>query len=194
MKITNKELKKFSKQIILKKIGIAGQKKLFSTKILVIGLGGLGCPLLIYLINSGIKHIGLVDYDKIEISNLNRQIIFNEQDIGRFKTDKAKEVIKSIDKKIKINIYNEKLTKTNIKRIIKKFDIICDGTDNFETRYLINDYCLKFKKTLISAAINKFDGQIFNFDFKKKYLVSDALCQKYLIKKIVVTQMEYCRH
>jgi|TARA_B110000211_G_C14007581_1_gene521562 molybdopterin/thiamine biosynthesis adenylyltransferase len=168
MKITNKELKKFSKQIILKKIGIAGQKKLFSTKILVIGLGGLGCPLLIYLINSGIKHIGLVDYDKIEISNLNRQIIFNEQDIGRFKTDKAKEVIKSIDKKIKINIYNEKLTKTNIKRIIKKFDIICDGTDNFETRYLINDYCLKFKKTLISAAINKFDGQIFNFDFKKK--------------------------
>ena len=100
MKITNKELRKFSKQIILKKIGIGGQKKIFSSKILVIGLGGLGCPLLLYLANSGVKHIGLVDHDKIEISNLNRQIIFNEQDIGKFKTSKAKEVVKSIDKKV----------------------------------------------------------------------------------------------
>ncbi len=167
MKISNKEYKRFSKQIILKKIGFAGQKKILSSKVLIIGAGGLGCPLLLYLANSGVGTIGIVDYDKIEISNLNRQILFAENDVGKYKVNQAKKFVKKINHKINIKTYRTKIDKKNIKKILEKFDIICDGTDNFETRYLINDFCLKHKKKLISAAVTKFDGHIFNFDFKK---------------------------
>jgi molybdopterin-synthase adenylyltransferase len=167
MKITNNDLKRFSKQIILKKIGVAGQKKLFASKVLVIGAGGLGCPLILYLANSGVGNIGIADHDKVDLTNLNRQILFLPKDVGKSKVILAKKKIRDINKKIKIDIYKEKITKKNIRNIIKKYDIICDGTDNFKTRYLINDYSLKYKKILISAAISGFDGQIFNFDFKK---------------------------
>ncbi len=168
MKISNNDLKRFSKQIILKELGVSGQKKIFSAKILVVGIGGLGCPLLLYLANSGVQNIGIVDHDKVELSNLNRQILFNTNDVGKYKVLQAKKKINKINKKIKIKTFKEKINKQNIKTICDKFDIICDGTDNFETRYLINDYCLKDKKVLISAAINRFDGQVFNFNFKKK--------------------------
>ncbi len=168
MKITNEDLKRFSKQIILKNIGIAGQKKIFSAKVVVVGVGGLGCPLITYLANSGVGNIGIVDHDKVDITNLNRQILFNSRDIGKFKVDRAQKAIRDINKKIKIFSYKKKINKENIKKILDKFDIVCDGTDNFKTRYIINDYCLKNKKILISAAINKFDGQIFKFNFKKK--------------------------
>jgi len=168
MKITNNELRRFSKQIILKEIGIIGQKKIFSSKVLIIGAGGLGCPLIMYLANSGVGHIGVADNDKINLSNLNRQILFTTKDIGKFKVDVAGKAIKNINKKIKIAIYKKNLTKKNIKSILSKFDIICDCTDNFETRYLINDYCLQYKKKLISASISKFDGKIFNFNFSNK--------------------------
>ena len=167
MKITNNDFKRFSKQIILKNIGVVGQKKILSAKVLVIGVGGLGCPLILYMANSGVGNIGIVDYDKVEITNLNRQILFTLKDIGKFKVDRAKKVIRNINKKIKVFTYKKKINKKNIKKILDKFDIICDGTDNFKTRYLINDYCLKNKKILISAAISKFDGHIFKFDFKK---------------------------
>ncbi len=168
MSLSNFDLKKYSKQIVLKKIGPNGQKKLLKSKVLIIGLGGLGCPLLLYLANSGIGELGIVDNDKIELSNLNRQILFNTKDLGRFKVDIGKEFIKKIDKKIKITIYKKRILASNIKKIIKSYDIICDGTDNFKTRYLINDYCIKMQKKLISAAISKFDGHLFNFNFKNK--------------------------
>ena len=168
MKISNKEYKKFSKQIILKKFGIIGQKKIKSSKILVLGMGGLGCPLSIYLASLGIGTIGIVDNDKVELSNLNRQIIYNFKDIGKYKIDVAKKKIKSINDKLKIKSYKVRLNKNNINKIIKNFDIICDGTDNFKTRLLINDFCLKQKKILISAAVSGFDGHIFKFDFRKK--------------------------
>ena len=168
MKIASSDFKRFSKQIILKNIGVAGQKKIFSSKVLIVGVGGLGCPLILYLANSGVGKIGIVDYDRVDITNLNRQILFNSKDVGKFKVDQASRVIKNINNKIKVFPYKDKINKKNIKNILNKFDIICDGTDNFKTRYLINDYCLKNKKILISAAINKFDGQIFKFNFKKK--------------------------
>ena len=113
-------------------------------------------------------NIGLVDFDKIELSNLNRQVLFNTSDIGKFKVDQAKSKINKIYKKIKIKTFKMKISKKNINSILKNFDIICDGTDNFDSRYLINDYCKKSKKILISAAISKFDGQIFKYNFKKK--------------------------
>ena len=166
--LIKKDLNRYSKQIILKKFGIMGQKKIMSSKVLIIGMGGLGCPLALYLSGLGIGKIGIVDNDKIELSNLNRQIIYNYNDIGKYKVDVAKKRIKNINKNIYIKSYKLRLSKNNILNIIKDFDIICDGTDNFETRLLINDFCLKKKKILISAAVSGFDGHIFKFNFKKK--------------------------
>ena len=102
------------------------------------------------------------------MTNLNRQVLFNSSDIGKFKVTQAQKVLKKINKKIKVSVFKTKVKKKNINKVFNKFDIICDGTDNFKTRYLINDYCLKNKKILISAAISKFDGQIFKFNFRKK--------------------------
>jgi len=168
MKINLDQFKRFEKQIILKKIGLAGQKKIFSANVLIIGMGGLGCPLLTYLAASGVGKIGIVDFDKVEISNLNRQTLYNSKDIGKYKVNQAKKAINKINKKIKIITFNKKLTSKNIKKIFNNYNIICDGTDNYNTRYLINDFCVKNKKILISSAISKFDGQIMKFNFKKK--------------------------
>ena len=168
MKINLSQFKRFEKQIILKKIGLVGQKKISSANVLIIGMGGLGCPLLTYLAASGVGKIGIVDFDKVEVSNLNRQTLFNEKDIGKYKVEQAKKAIHKINKKIKIITFKKKLTFKNIKKIFNCYDIICDGTDNYNTRYLINDYCVKNKKILISSAISKFDGQLMKFDFKKK--------------------------
>ena len=168
MKFKYNQYRRFEKQIILKKIGLKGQKKIFSSKVLVVGLGGLGCPLLIYLANSGIGKIGIVDFDKIELSNLNRQILFGINDIGKYKVNQAKKVIKKINKKIKIKSFNEKLSIRNINKICKDYDIICDGTDNFKAKFLLNKFSLKYKKKLIIGAISKFEGHIFTFDFSLK--------------------------
>ena len=168
MKITFENFKRFEKQIILKKVGLSGQKKLLTSNVLVVGAGGLGCPLITYLAASGVGTIGIIDFDKVEISNLNRQTMFEMDDLGKFKVNQAKKKINKINKKIKIITFNKKLNFKNIKNIFKNFNIICDGTDNFITRYLINDYCKKNKKILISAAISKFEGHLFKFNFKKK--------------------------
>jgi len=168
MEIQLKDFKRFEKQIILKKVGISGQKKIKNSKILIIGIGGLGNPLLTYLAASGVGNIGIVDHDKVELSNLNRQTIFAPSDIGKFKAAQAKIKIDKMFKNIKVKKFQEKLVKNNIKKIFKNYEIICDGTDNFETRYLINDECKKENKILISAAISKFDGHLFKFNFKKK--------------------------
>ena len=168
MKLDLRDYERFKKQIILKKIGFSGQKKIKNAKILIIGMGGLGCPLLTYLASSGVCNIGIVDHDKVELSNLNRQVLFNTSDVGKFKVNQAKSKIIRIYKKIKIKTFKIKISKKNIEPIIKNFDIICDGTDNFNTRYLINDFCKKNKKILISAAISKFDGHLFKYNFKKK--------------------------
>ena len=168
MAIKFKEFKRFEKQIILKKVGIAGQVKIKKAKVLIIGIGGLGCPLLTYLASSGINNIGIVDHDKVELGNLNRQILFNTSDLGKYKVVQAKSKVIKIYKKIKIKTFKKKISTKNINSILKDYSIICDGTDNFETRYLINDYCKSKKKILISGAISKFDGHLFKFDFKKK--------------------------
>lgn len=160
--------RRLEKQIVLKNIGINGQKKILKSKVLIIGMGGLGCPLLTYLAASGVGTIGIVDHDKVEISNLNRQTLFGMDDLGKLKVNQAKKKIKKLNTKVKIKTYKKKITLFNINSIIKNFDIICDGTDNFETRYLINDTCKKNKKILVSAAISKFDGHLYKFNFTKK--------------------------
>ena len=166
--IKGSDYKKYYKQLLLKKIGVIGQNKILNAKVLVVGAGGLGCPLMLYLAYSGVGNIGIVDNDRIELSNLSRQILFTKNDIGKHKTVIAKKIIKKINKNIIIKIFTKRMNNLNINEIAKNYSIICDGTDNFRTRYLINDYCIKNKKILISAAISKFDGQLFNFDFRKK--------------------------
>ncbi len=166
MKFSLKDFQRFEKQIILKKIGISGQKKIKNSKILIVGMGGLGSPLLTYLASSGVCNFGIIDHDRVEISNLNRQILFNSSDIGKFKVNQAKIKVKKIYNQIKIKTFRTKITKKNINKVLNRYQIICDGTDNFETRYLINDHCKKNRKILISAAISKFDGQVFKFNFK----------------------------
>ena len=163
-----KEFKRFEKQIILKKIGISGQKKIKKARLLIVGVGGLGCPLISYLAASGIGNMCIVDHDKVELSNLNRQILFNSNDLNKYKVLQAKKKIIQIYKNIKIKTIKSKVNSKNIETILKNYEIICDGTDNYKTRYLINDFCKKNKKILISAAISRFDGHLFKFNFKKK--------------------------
>ncbi len=166
--INSSDFQKYFKQFMLKKIGISGQKKILNSKVLIVGAGGLGCPLILYLAYSGVGNLGIVDHDKIEISNLSRQILFTKKDIGKYKTLVSKNAAKRINNKIRIDVFTEKLNHKNINKIAKKYPIICDGTDNFKTRLLINDYCLSNKKILVSSAISKFDSQLFYFDFRKK--------------------------
>jgi len=161
-------IERFSRQIVLKDIGILGQKKILSSKVLIIGAGGLGSPVAEFLSRAGVESIGVVDDDKVSLSNLHRQSLYNTSDIGKFKVNVAKDKIKKINPKTKVKIYKIRLNNLNFKKIINNYDYIVDGSDNFTTKFLLNDSCLKFKKTLVVAAISKFDGHIFTFDFKNK--------------------------
>ena len=168
MKFTKKQIDRYSRQIILKKIGVVGQKKLLKSNVLIVGAGGLGSPISIYLAALGIGKIGIIDKDSVEISNLSRQIIFSTKDLNKNKSSVAINKLRKINPDIKLYSFNQRLTKKNINQIAKNFDLIVDGSDNFRTRFLINDYCLKNKKILISGAISKFDGQVYTFNFSKK--------------------------
>ena len=189
MKFTKKQIDRYSRQIILKKVGVIGQKKLLKSSVLIVGAGGLGSPVAIYLAALGIGKIGIVDKDNVEISNLSRQIIFETNDVNKNKSLTAINKLRKINPDIQLKSFNKNLTIININQIAKKFDLIVDGSDNFRTRFLINDYCLKNKKILVSGAISKFDGQVYTFNFSKKsLLVLDALflkCLEILILIIV---------
>ena len=168
MKFTKKQIDRYSRQIILKKIGVLGQKKLLKSSVLIVGAGGLGSPIAIYLAAIGIGKIGIIDKDKVEISNLSRQVIFSTNDIKKNKSSIAINKLKKINPDLKLYSFQKKLTIKNINQIAKNFDLIIDGSDNFRTRFLINDYCFKNKKILVSGAISKFDGQVYTFNFSKK--------------------------
>ncbi len=168
MKFTKNQIERYSRQIILKKIGIIGQKKLSKSSVLIIGAGGLGSPIAIYLAALGVGKIGIIDKDKVEISNLSRQIIFSTYDIKKIKSKTAISKLKKINPHIQLKSFNKILTIKNINKIAKNFNIIVDGSDNFRTRFLVNDYCLKNKKILVSGAISKFDGHVYTFNFSKK--------------------------
>jgi len=164
--INKNEIERYSRQIILKDIGIVGQKKILNSKILVVGAGGLGCPVIDNLTRSGVKNITIADNDKVSLSNLHRQSMYDTFDIGRFKVDVVKKKIKKINPSSRIKIIKKRITNTNLSKIINKFDIIIDGSDNFKTKFLLNDYGIKYNKILVSAAISKFDGHVFSFNFQ----------------------------
>ena len=169
----NKSLiERFSRQLVLKKIGIKGQKKIISSKILIVGIGGLGCPAAENLVRAGIGTIGLIDNDIVSLSNIHRQSLFNSNDVKKPKVSIAAKKLKEINPFTKIKTYKLRLNKNNIKKIIKNYEIIIDGSDNFKTKFLINDYCKKLKKKLVTGAISKFDGHVFTFDFNDKKTAS----------------------
>ena len=167
-KLSKIEIEKFSRQIILKNIGALGQKKIQDAKVLIIGMGGLGCPAAEFLTRSGIGTLGIVDHDRVSLSNIHRQTLYTEKDVNKSKVKIAKKKLNEINSKTKINIFNYKLNKIKFNKIIKNYDYIVDGTDNFESKFLINDISLDYKKFLVVGAISKFDGHIFSFDFKNK--------------------------
>lgn len=150
----------------LPEIGESGQLKIKQARVLVIGAGGLGCPVLQYLAAVGVGNIGIVDFDKVELHNLHRQILYTENHVGQQKASSAKSILESLNPHIIIQTFEEKISETNAIEIIKNFDIIVDGTDNFTTRYIINDTCVVLKKPLIYGSILNFEGQLAVFNHK----------------------------
>ena len=171
-KLNRSQIERFSRQLVLKNVGPKGQKKILSSKILIVGVGGLGCPAAESLVRAGIGTIGLIDNDIVNLSNIHRQSLFNSNDVKKSKVNVAAKKLKVINPMTKIKIYKSSLNEKNIEKIIKNYEIIVDGSDNFKTKFLINDYCKKSKKKLITGAINKFDGHIFTFDFKNRETAS----------------------
>ena len=167
VQLEDKQINRYARQISLKKIGAVGQKKLLKSKVLIVGAGGLGSPISMYLTAAGIGNLGIIDGDTVDISNLHRQILFKTSDIKKKKASTAAQKLKTMNPSIKIISYNKKLNKKNIYKIAKGFDVIVDGSDNFETRYLINDFCYNNQKILVSGAVSKFDGHIYTFNFKR---------------------------
>ena len=168
--LNKNSLIRYSRQIILKNIGTIGQKKILNSKVLIVGAGGLGCPVADLLTRSGVGKIGVIDYDKVSLSNIHRQTLYTTKDVGKYKVEILKKKLNLINKEIKVNIYNQKANEKNLIKIINKYDVIVDGSDNFKTKFLLNDFCLKYKKILVSGAVSKFDGHIFSFNFKNKKL------------------------
>ncbi len=160
------EFLRYNRQMMLPEIGDSGQEKLKKAKVLVIGAGGLGCPILQYLAPAGVGTIGIVDFDKVEIHNLHRQILYTENQVGQAKATTAKSVLESLNPLINIIVFEEKLTTENAVQIIQNFDVVVDGCDNFATRYLVNDTCVTLGKTLVYGSILKYEGQLAVFNHK----------------------------
>ena len=165
-KLTKQELTRYSRHLVLPEVGIGGQDKIKQSKVLIVGAGGLGSPIALYLAAAGIGTIGIVDFDKVDENNLQRQIIHSTKDIGTLKTESAKKAIHDLNPNVKVEIYNKKLNSKNAIEIIKKYDVVIDGSDNFPTRYLVNDACVLLKKPNVYGSIFRFEGHasVFNFD------------------------------
>ena len=159
MQLDNDEIRRYSRHLILPEVGLAGQKKICSTSVVCIGAGGLGSPIAMYLAAAGIGKIGIVDFDTVDFSNLQRQIIHGTSDVGRSKAESAKETIERINPNVEVVLHNTRITSENALDILAQYDIVVDGTDNFPTRYLTNDACVLLKKPNVYGSIFRFDGQ-----------------------------------
>jgi adenylyltransferase/sulfurtransferase len=167
-KLDKNQIERYSRQIILKNIGALGQKKIIKSKVLIIGMGGLGCPAAEFLTRAGVGVLGVIDSDNVDLSNIHRQSLFDMDDLKKPKVDAAKKKLKKINPKTKIKSHKLRLSQKNFNNVVNEYDYIVDATDNFRTKYLINDFCKISNKFLVTGAISKFDGHIFTFDFKNK--------------------------
>ncbi|MGY3055439.1 molybdopterin/thiamine biosynthesis adenylyltransferase/rhodanese-related sulfurtransferase [Pedobacter sp. UYEF25] len=157
---------RYDRQIKLDEVGVSGQEKLAMARILIIGIGGLGCPAAQYLVGAGVGKIGLMDFDKVSITNLHRQVLYGEFDVGKPKATVAKEKLSALNSEVKLVSINQALTKENAEELFSQYDLILDGTDNFETKYLINDACILTGKPWIYASIYKQEGQLSVFNYQ----------------------------
>ena len=164
-------MERYNRQIILPELGEKGQQRLQQAKVLIVGVGGLGSPVALYLTGAGVGTIGLIDDDVVSVSNLQRQVLYSEAEVGMPKAIQAKKRLEALNHDVQINAYPTRLTKENADEIIRTYDIIIDGCDNFATRYLINDICVKWGKVYVYGAIRAFDGQVsvFNYQGGKNY-------------------------
>ena len=158
--LSDEQLERYARHIVLREVGGTGQAKLLASRVLVIGAGGLGSPLVLYLAAAGVGTIGVVDFDRVSLSNLQRQIAHRTQDVGRLKTESARDTVKSLNSDVRLVAFSERLTSANAAKLIEGFDLVADGSDNFGTRFLVNDACFFLGKTLVSAAVTEFDGQL----------------------------------
>lgn len=177
MPLTDDQLERYARHIILKEVGGAGQARLLSSSVLVVGAGGLGSPLLLYLAAAGVGRIGIVDFDAVSLSNLQRQIIHTTPDIGRLKTESAAEKIAAINPDIEVVTHTERLTADNALELISSYDVVADGSDSFETRFMVNDACYFARRPLVSAALGQFEGQLSTY---KAYEGGDNPCYRCL--------------
>jgi len=166
IEFTSQELARYSRHVTIPEFGRAGQEKLKQSKVLVVGTGGLGAPVLQYLVAAGVGHVGIVDFDKVEDSNLQRQILFTTEDVGQPKARVAKDKLEKLNPYVEITLHETRLTSENAMDIIKNYDIVADGTDNFPTRYLVNDACVLLDKPNVYASIFQFEGQASVFNYK----------------------------
>lgn len=163
MFLTDAQLERYARHIVLKEIGGPGQKKLMKARVLVIGAGGLGAPALMYLAAAGVGTIGIIDADTVSLSNLQRQIIHDTASIGMLKVESAAQSIARINPDVRVIAHRERITAENAATIIRDYDIVADGCDNFDTRFIVNDACFETKRTLVSGAIGAFEGQLATF-------------------------------
>jgi molybdopterin/thiamine biosynthesis adenylyltransferase/rhodanese-related sulfurtransferase len=164
--MTPKEHTRYSRHTLLQEIGVEGQEKLKKSSVFVIGAGGLGCPALLYLTAAGVGRIGIADFDVVEESNLQRQVLYTTEDLGLSKSERAKERLQLLNPLIKFDSHNVKVTSANVFDLLKSYDIVLDGSDNFSTRYLINDACVLLGKPLVYGSVFKFEGQVSVFNYK----------------------------
>ena len=157
---TDEQIERYSRHIILPEVGGSGQQKMLEARVLLLGAGGLGSPAAYYLAAAGIGNLGIVDFDQVDLSNLQRQIIHSTERIGMLKTESAKKTIQALNPDVNVTLYNEKMDSSNIMSLIKDYDYVVDGSDNFPTRYLVNDACVMKNKTLIHGSIYRFEGQV----------------------------------
>jgi len=160
IEFTDEQIERYSRHIMLPEVGGSGQQKMLEARVLLLGAGGLGSPAAYYLAAAGIGNLGIVDFDQVDLSNLQRQIIHSTERIGMLKTESAKKTIQALNPDVNVTLYNEKMDSSNIMNLIEGYDYIVDGSDNFPTRYLVNDACVMKNKTLIHGSIYRFEGQV----------------------------------
>jgi molybdopterin/thiamine biosynthesis adenylyltransferase len=160
IEFTDEQIERYSRHIILPEVGGSGQQKMLEARVLLLGAGGLGSPAAYYLAAAGIGNLGIVDFDQVDLSNLQRQIIHSTERIGMLKTESAKKTIEALNPDVNVTLYNEKMDSGNIISFIRDYDYVVDGSDNFPTRYLVNDACVMENKTLIHGSIYRFEGQV----------------------------------
>ena len=180
MELSEEQFRRYARHLILDEVGEEGQERLLSARVLVVGAGGLGSPLLLYLAAAGVGALGIVDNDEVDLSNLQRQIVHATESIGAPKVESARRTLGHINPEVRIETHALRLDESNAAALVAQYDLVADGSDNFATRYLLNDVCYRLKKPLIGAALSPFDGQLSTF---KAYLGPPHPCYRCLFRE-----------